>query len=61
MGRHRTMTCRICLKTMRSDTLKRHRKQHENKPYSIDDAASVRVAVDVAALESEIVRGANEY
>ena len=30
------VTCRICLKTMRSDHLKRHMKRHEKKPYSID-------------------------
>ena len=36
MGRRRTMTCIICLKTMRGDHLKIHMKKHENKPYSID-------------------------
>ena len=64
MGRHRTMTCRICLKTVRSDTLKRHMKRHENKPYSMDVATEkieYDSTVDVAALENKIVRSANEY
>ena len=29
-------TCGIGLKTMRGDNLKRHMRQHEKKPYSID-------------------------
>ena len=36
MGRHLQKTCGICLKTMRGDTLTRHMKHHEKKPYSID-------------------------
>ena len=35
-------TCRICLKTMRADTLKRHMKTHEKKPYSIDKSQTHR-------------------
>ena len=35
------MTCRICLKTMRGDHLKRHMKRHENKPQSIDEVETV--------------------
>ena len=33
MGKNKQVNCEICLKTMRSDTLKRHMKRHENKPY----------------------------
>ena len=60
MGRHRTKTCRVCLKTMRGDTLKRHMKWHENKPYSIDvvtEKIEYDSTVDVAALKNKIVRG----
>ena len=38
MGRHLQKTCPICLKTMRGDTLKRHMRRHEKKPYSIDES-----------------------
>ena len=37
MGRQRPRTCYVCYKTMRGDNLKRHMKQHEKKPYSIDE------------------------
>ena len=36
-------TCEICLKTMRGDTLNRHMKRHEKKPYSIDEAEIIGV------------------
>ena len=64
MGRHLQVTCRICLKTMRSDHLKRHMKQHEKKPYSIDEVTEkidYHSTVDDVALKNEIVRGGNEY
>ena len=35
-GKHKQVGCKICLKTMRSDTLKRHMKTHEKKPCSIE-------------------------
>ena len=37
--------CRICLKTMRSDTLQRHMKTHEKKPNGIEEAGSSRSGV----------------
>ena len=41
MGKHKQVTCQICFKFMRSDTLKRHRKVHlkySNKtPQSTED------------------------
>ena len=49
---------------MRGDTLKRHMKRHEKKPYSIDvvtEKIEYHSKVDVAALKNKIVRGANEY
>ena len=42
MGRNLAKTCGICLKTMRGDTLKRHMKRHEKKPYSIDESQTHR-------------------
>ena len=47
-------TCRICLKTVRGDTLKRHMKQHEKKTKSIDvvtEKIEYNSTVDVAALK----------
>ena len=61
---NKLFTCRICLKTMRGDNLKRHMKRHENKPYSIDvvtEKIEYHSTVDVVALENEIVWSANEY
>ena len=40
MGRHKKVECRICLKTMRSDILERHMKQHEKKSNGIEEAGS---------------------
>ena len=40
MGRHKKVECRICLKTMRSDTLQRHMKTHEKKQNGIEEAGS---------------------
>jgi hypothetical protein len=40
MGRNRKVECRICLKTMRSDILERHMKQHEKKSNGIEEAGS---------------------
>ena len=57
-------TCRICLKTMRGDNLKRHMKRHEKKPYSIDvvtEKIEYHSTVDDVALKNKIVRGVNEY
>ena len=36
VGKHKQVECKICLKTMRSDTLKRHTKKHEKKTSGID-------------------------
>ena len=38
MGKHKPVTCRICFKPIRSDTLKRHRKVHLK--YSIESSLS---------------------
>ena len=38
MGKHKQVTCRICFKPIRSDTLKRHRKVHLK--YSIESSLS---------------------
>ena len=48
-------TCRICLKTVRGDALKRHMKKHEKKTKSIDVVAEkieYNLMVDFAALEN---------
>merc|ERR1711954_169775 len=31
MGKHKTKTCNVCFKSMRSDNLKRHMKKHDGK------------------------------
>ena len=45
MGRHKQVECRICLKTMTSDHLKRHMKTHEKKKNIIEEAGSSRSGV----------------
>ena len=53
-------TCGICLKTMRGDTLKRHMKRHDKKPYSIDvvtEKIEYHSKVDVAALKKQNCTG----
>ena len=40
VGKHKQVECRICLKAMRSDTLKRHMKTHEKKSNEKDEAGS---------------------
>ena len=55
MGRQRPRTCYVCYKTMRGDNLKRHMKQHEKKPYSIDvvtEKIEYHSTVDDVALEN---------
>ena len=42
MGRNRVVECRICLKTMTSDHLKRHMKTHEKKQNGIEESGSSR-------------------
>ena len=64
MGGNKHVTCGICLRTMRGDTLKRHMKRHEKKPYSIDGVTGkieYHSTVDDVAFENKIVRGGNEY
>ena len=36
VGKPKEVECKICLKTMTSNNLKRHMKTHDNKPCSID-------------------------
>ena len=42
MGRHKQVECRICLKTMRSDHLERHKEQHMKKMKAIDESECSR-------------------
>ena len=55
-------TCRIFLKTMRADNLKRHMKTHEKKPCSIDDVngkIEYHSTNDEIALENKLMRCSN--
>ena len=64
MGRNNQVTCNVCHKTMRGDTLKRHMKQHENKPESINvvtEKIDYHSTVDVTTLKNNIVWRVNEY
>ena len=73
MGRHRTMTCNLCCKTIRGDHLKIHMKKHENKPQSIDEAETVKqtyrssaslgkcTSLNLEELKKNIVSQMNEF
>ena len=37
MGRHKTMTCNVCFKSMRGDNLKKHMKKHERENANDDN------------------------
>ena len=60
MDGHKKIECRICLKTMRSDHLRRHMKRHEKKqPQKVEIENQFKL--DVVALENEIISEINEY
>ena len=70
MGRHKQVNCRICLKTMRSDNLKKHMKQHEKKPpqkevtppqKEVTEKIEYQSTLDRVALKNVIVGDINEY
>jgi hypothetical protein len=70
MGKHKEVNCRICLKTMRSDNLKKHMKQHEKKPpqkevtppqKEVTEKIEYQSTLDEAALENKLVNNSNEF
>ena len=63
MERLKIVTCRICLKTMISDNLKRHMKQHEIKPslMMVTEKIEYHSTVNVDALKNNIAWKANEF
>ena len=49
---------------MRSDTLKRHMKQHEKKPLSVDEVTEkikYQSTLDVVALKNSVMYESNEF
>ena len=61
VGKHKEVECKICLKTMTSNNLKRHMKTHENKPCSIDVITEDDPTIDVVSLKNNIKEGVKEY
>ena len=61
VGKHKQVECKICLKTMTSNNLKRHMKMHENKPCSIDVITEDDSTIDVVSLKNNIKEGVKEY
>ena len=63
VGKHKQVGCKICLKTMRSDTLKRHMKTHEKNVFNrcFNEKIEYNSYVNVVALKNKIVQGVNEY
>ena len=62
MGRNKEVTCEKCFRIMRSDTLKRHMKQHEDKKSEDDSFCEVRsnetpLNTDFTSESSSIERG----
>ena len=52
VGKHKEVECKICLKTVTSNNLKRHMKMHENKPCSIDVITEDDSTIDVVSLKN---------
>ena len=70
MGKHKKIECRICLKTMRSDNLKKHMQKHEKKPplkevtppqKEVCEKIEYHSKVDKVALENKLVNNSNEF
>ena len=53
VGKHKEVECKICLKTVTSNNLKRHMKTHENKPCSIDVITEDDPTIDVVSLKKQ--------
>ena len=69
MDGHKKIECRICLKTMRSDHLRRHMQKHEKKPpqkevtppqKEVTEKIEYQSTLDEAALENKLVNKENE-
>jgi hypothetical protein len=60
MDGHKRIECRICLKTMRSDHLRRHMKRNDHKPYQKVEI-EYNSKLDVVALENEVISEWNEF
>jgi len=51
MGRHNKVTCRKCLRVIRSDNLKTHIKQHEKGNYEKESFCSSSIGFSIAHLQ----------
>ena len=57
MGRHKTKTCNVCFKSMRSDYLKKHMKKHER---GNDDNIVTKGVHDVGTDDNIVTMGQND-
>ena len=62
--KHKQVVCKICLKKMTSNNLKRHMKKHGEKTCSIDvvtEKIEYNSTIENVALKKSITRDYNEY
>ena len=53
MGKHKKVTCRICLRIMRSNNLKTHMKQHEKDKFVKESLFSSSISTSGSPLQEE--------
>ena len=66
IGKHKKVNCRICLKTMGSNNLKKHMRQHEKKQARMTQKGVIgkeeyHSTLDVAAIGNLIDKDTNEF
>ena len=54
--RHKTINCKVCFKTMRGNTLRRHMKQHPDLLLMDDDEARLELNVRRQAYEEKVTK-----
>ena len=60
MGKHKKVTCRICLRIMRSDNLKTHMKQHEKDKFEKESLCSSSIHSSTTSLQEDTEREFND-
>jgi len=53
MGKHKKVTCRICLRIMRSNNLKTHMKQHEKDKFEKESLCSSSIHSSRTSLKED--------
>ena len=60
MGKHKQVSCRICLRIMRSNNLKTHMKQHEKDKFEKESLCSSSIHSSTTFLQEDTERKFND-